>query len=198
MPDPAHHRFALAGRVFEVAPMGFDEQLEVECIMLRTFGPAAGAALRVAAGGIIPMFVDLLREMAGKGERFDLENLVSYWNAFIASEDGTRDPRLRQVWDDFTGVLADTGGEIVQTAAASLAMRVSVEDVRRLFDIVLLKKQRTFLVTADKPVVVADFGTMERLLDRQPAAKWVMLTEGLKATYLRAVDHDEKDDQGDA
>lgn len=196
MTAPSNYRFRVCGHSFEVAPLDFDDQLEVECILAGAFGPSFGAALRVAAAGVIPMFVDLLREMVGKGERFDLENLLHYYNAFVASEDGTRDPRVRQVFDDLVGVMADTGGEVLQTAITSLSLRVTVDDLRRVFDLVLFRKQRTFMLTDDGPMEVRSIDVLSRLLERDPAAKWSMLTEGLRATYGQG--ESAEGDQGDA
>lgn len=61
--------FELAGRTWSVCPMDPDEQIEVECILLRSLGPAAGAAVAAVVQGLAPALVDVLRQTAvGGGE----------------------------------------------------------------------------------------------------------------------------------
>lgn len=192
---PESQTFELGGLSWTVSPMDFDEQIEIECIAARTLGPALGAAIRVAASGIIPMLIDLLREIAGKGERFDLENIANYWHAFLQSEDGTRDPRLQQVWEDFTGVLQDAGGETIQTAIASIAMRVSADEVKSVFDLVLLSKRKTLVSVDGSSMVVSDYETLSRVLGREPAAKWALLSRAIRVTYGSA--EEAEGDEGD-
>jgi hypothetical protein len=193
MPDP--RTFALGGLVWTISPMDFDEQIEAECIFARTLGPALGSAVRVGVAGVIPMFIDVLREMAGKGERFNLENLANRWHAFLQDEDGTRDPKVRQVWEDFLGVLSDSGGEAIHAAVSTIAMRVHPEDARRLFDLAILNNRKTMVATDGKQVGVSDMGTLSRLLLRDPRAKWELLGKAVRVTYRP--DHFEQDEDED-
>jgi hypothetical protein len=185
--------------------MDFDEQIEAECIFARALGPALGAAVRVGVAGVIPMFIDVLREMAGKGERFDLENLANRWHAFLQDEDGTKDPKVRKVWEDFLGVLSDSGGEAIHAAVSSIAMRVHAEDARRLFELALLNNRKTMVAIDGTQMVITDMATLSRVLLRAPRAKWDLLGKAVLVTYRPdRLEHDEDDGeqaegaQGDA
>jgi hypothetical protein len=69
--------FELAGTTWQCLPLGLDEQFELECILLCTFGPAAGAAIAALVEGVTPALVDVLRDATGAGDSFDLSKLMS-------------------------------------------------------------------------------------------------------------------------
>jgi hypothetical protein len=310
-------QFEVAGVQFQAMPLGLDEQFEVECILLSTFGPATGAAIAALVEGVAPALVEVLRDATGAGEQFDLAKLMSRpsaveklredWLAaldmlrkvrfenptpvadlipcaasghladmwasvtvamdrLIADVDGdpvevdyadpelqaawgellgalvvelhtaiakgqafdvasvlplggragswwsrllgaslaeviretggrgsfdlaglmrldTADPRLRDVWEKLLTSLAGTIGDLVRGAIYALAGRLSVTDIKRLFELVVLSKK--VMVPKFANGYVTSYEILNSILRHDPRAKWDLLVKCLLVTYSR-------------
>ena len=176
---PEAKTFDLAGLTWEVRPLGTDEQLEVECIVIRTFGPSVGAGIAALVQGLAPALIEVLRETAGEGEAFDLSRL---------GELDTSDPRIALAWGQLLDALADTGGEVVRDAVGALAARLDHRDIMRLFDLTILHNKTMISkvgVNGGDPVKVNSYETLGKLLQHDPRAKWDLLTQAMLVTYGR-------------
>jgi hypothetical protein len=165
--------FDLYGLTWEVRPLSLDEQIEVECILIRTFGPAAGAAIAALVQGIAPALIEVLRDAVGEGESFDLAKLADI---------DTADPRLRDAWTKLSGALAETGGDIIREALTMLAGRIEHQDVLRLFELAILS-QKTLVRRDGKAADVTSYKVLGELLRHNPRAKWDLLGRALSVTY---------------
>jgi len=274
MPQPK--QITAGGLTWEVRPLDPDQQIEVECIIIRTFGPAAGAALASALQGLAPSLVRVLRDTVTKPvdpsslriaieerisaigtalaqlELLDLveQLIVSLERAVVdiggqhsdemheriqmivegsvtdirtalaAGEDDrvktvvailapkvieaaqdvisdgtfdlerlgnidTKDPRLRVGWDRALDAIADAGGEVVRDASMALASRLAYEDVKRVFDLVLLSR-RLLVVQDGRKSDVTTYPVLGRLLAHDPRAKWELLGQAIRVTYSRS------------
>ncbi len=129
-------------------------------------------------GEVGPWWLDLLgaslaevvRETAGRG-RFDLAGLIRM---------DTADPRLRDAWETLLGTLASTLADLVRGAIHSLAGRLNVDDIKRLFFLVVLNKKVTVPTMANG--YVTTYEAMSRIL-KNPQAKWDLLIRCLLVTY---------------
>lgn len=294
--------FELAGLQWSVMPMGLDEQFEVECILLSTFGPAAGAAIAALVEGVAPALVEVLRDATGSGDQFDLAKLMSRptaaeklrdkwvaalsagpvpksgeagpvaerwalvaveaervavdvtdpdyadpqlqsawgellgalvvelqesiaggvafdvaatllfegeaaadaWEALASASLSevvretagrgsfdlaglmrldTTDPRLRDVWEKLLISLATTTGDLVRGAIYALAGRLSVTDIKRLFELAVLSKK--LMCAKHGNAYVTTYEVLNGLLRHDPRAKWDLLVKCLLATYSR-------------
>ncbi len=136
------------------------------------------AALLPLTGDVGPSWLTLLgaslaevvRETAGRG-RFDLAGLIRM---------DTADPRLRDAWETLLGTLASTLADLVRGAIHSLAGRLNVDDIKRLFFLVVLNKKVT--VPTMENGYVTTYEAMSRIL-KNPQAKWDLLIRCLLVTY---------------
>lgn len=124
----------------------------------------------------------VVRETAGRGVSLTLPGFLR-----VLGKIDTADPRFRKAWDEFVGSLASTAGDIVRGAVFSLAGRLNVTDVKRLFHLAVLNK-KVMHVGGSSPAYVTDYGLVTRLIGASPRAKWELLSKVLGVTYSRAPD----------
>jgi len=192
-----------AGRSWHVTPLDIGAAFEVEVMFIHVFGAAAAFGVAAAVEGLVPALIDAARKLTGEGEDFDLARLLTLLGIEV-DEDGdtvaptgedaggldTRDPRLREAWETMLGALADTAGEMVVRALPTITDRLDLDDVRRLFELVVIRG--CCPVVDGKGARLADWAAANRLLvGHPPAAKWELLGAALLVTYGSATDEGE-------
>lgn len=166
----------VAGLSWQIRPLDPDEQIEVECILIRMFGAAAGAAIGALAHGLAPVLIDVLRETVGEGEKFDL--------ARIGSMDSS-DPRLQSAWESLLDSIGDTAAELIGGGLSVFSSRVSFQDILRLFELAILSRKALVIGPTGESMYVENYTALGDLLRRDPKAKWRLLSEALQVTYGR-------------
>jgi hypothetical protein len=164
----------------------------------------ADPQLQTAWGELLGALVENLHETVGRGEAFDLARLLplpSTWLLLLSAslaevvretagrgrfdlagiiKMDTTDPRLRDAWEALLGTLTSTLADLVRGAIYALAGRLSVSDVKRLFELVVLSKK--VMVPAYGGGYITTYEVMSRILPH-PQAKWDLLVRCLLVTY---------------
>ena len=174
-----------AGRTWHVTPLGVEAQFEIEVMIARVFGAAVAYGAAAAVEGLVPALLVALRKLTGEGDSFDLAGLMQLWEGGDEDDDTTgfsRDPRVRDAWETMLGALAETAGDIVVRALPTITDRLDLADVRRLFDLVVI---RGCCPEVDgRGQRLADWAAAGRLLaGHPPSAKWELLAAALAVTY---------------
>lgn len=156
-----------------VEPIGIEAQIEVECILMRLFGPALGTTVGALLEGMAPALVDVLRETAGDGESFDLAHLATL---------DTSDPRIAGAWLSLLDAIGETAGSIAAGGSIAFAERIDHRVMMRLFDLVVIGKVHA-INNAGVPSTVSNFKTLGMLLQHEPRSKWALLSNCLRVTY---------------
>jgi hypothetical protein len=183
---PETQTFDLAGHTWRVHPLELDEQWEVECILLRIAGPAAGHGLGAAIEGLAPALLELLKEEPP--ESLDIDGIMDFARR--------GDERLRESWADLIDGLATAVGGVARDASTTLLSRLDHGEILRLSELAVLTKLE--VVREGVPSRVRDWNTLGLLVAREPSAKRDILAAALRVTYAPESFEPEEDDAGDA
>jgi hypothetical protein len=168
--------FEAFGRRWRCYRIEYPAQVEVECILARLLGPAAGHAIGALASGLAPTIVEVLRETVGDGDGFDLSRIL---------ELDTADPRIRSAWDLLLDGLGRTLGDVLAAAASSLASGMDPAANLRLLELTLLDR-RLEVHHGGQWMVIGSLDALGQLLDHDPRAKWQLCGESIATTWIPA------------
>ncbi len=185
MPDT--QTFDLAGNTWRLHPLELDEQWEVECILLRVAGPAAGHGLGAAIEGLAPALLELLKEEPP--ESLDIDGIMDFARR--------GDERLRESWADLVDGLAAAAGGVARDASTTLLDRLDHREFLQLSELAVLSKLE---IRRDGTwSAVREWKTLGLLVGRAPSAKRELLGIAIRVTYApESFEAPSEDDPGDA
>jgi hypothetical protein len=176
----------VGGLDWRIRPLDYAAQIEIEVMFLSTFGPAAGAALASAASGLAGAMVEVLTEVVGEGEGFDLAKLMD--------SEFTTDPRMRAGWLELMAGLGATMDAVLRLGSEALFAALDHRDVLRLYSLIMAAGIDVY---ADgEPRQVSDLAGLSAVCKHAPTVKWELLLAALMTTYAEQ-EQDEGADAGE-
>lgn len=166
----------LDGRTWTLTQTGPEEQFEIECILMRMLGPATAVGLGVVVDALAKEVAIFLAQLAGKGQDFDLANLLG--------DVDTSDRRLHRAWDRFLAVLPDVAGNLLGEALPVFLQRLDYADLHRLMALVVFGRVYVQIPGAKTPTPVVSWKVLTAVLvGSSPAVKWRLLAEAIAFNY---------------